>query len=60
MGKSKERKVRDYVADQHKAEAGDPRKTYFEGAMCRGTEYKVRHGHYHPADPRHPSRREGR
>lgn len=54
MGR-KERQVRDYVADQHKEESRHAR-TNFEGALCRGTEWKVRHGEYHPIDPRHPSR----
>jgi hypothetical protein len=47
----REKQVRDYVADQHKAEAGRQR-NHGKGAESRYTEYKVRHGERHHSDPK--------
>lgn len=49
------RQVRDYVADQIFEEAKQE-PNIFKGAKLRGEEYKARHGHWHPSDPRHPDR----
>jgi hypothetical protein len=48
----REKQVRNYVADQLKAEAA--RKPLGKGATLRCAEHHARTGKYGDADPRHP------